>query len=209
MDAVLNHDIHGDFNGKYDVHTLYFDDYKDSCVKENDAGVSERFKYRIRYYGDQIGSMKLERKEKNGGYCHKESCPISLQEYQLLLDGKTNDLFWQTEEPLLKRFCVHCMTRQFTPKVIIDYTRTAYTEIITNIRITLDMNISASTDFSHFLENSYLHYPIQEKDKCILEVKFDYIIPTYIKRIITNRKLVLSSFSKYYAGRKTIQIMGR
>ena len=153
--------------------------------------------------------MKLECKEKINGYCHKESCLISLKEYQMIVEGKTNELIWQTEEPLLKRFCVHCMTRQFVPKVIIDYERTAYVENITNIRITLDENISVSDDVTHFLDGDYMRYPVQEKGQYILEVKFDYIMPGYIKHIITNRKLILSSFSKYCVGRKKIQSMGR
>ncbi|MBD5548689.1 MAG: polyphosphate polymerase domain-containing protein [Lachnospiraceae bacterium] len=209
LSAILAQDIHSDDNGKYEIHTLYFDDYKNSCAKENDAGISKRFKYRIRYYGNQYEYMKLECKEKINGYCHKESCLISLREYQMIMEEKTNELIWETEKPLLKRFCTSCMTRRFTPKVIIDYERTAYIEDITNIRITLDGNISVSDDFSHFLDGNYMRYPVQEKGQYILEVKFDYIMPSYIRHIITNRKLVLSSFSKYCAGRKKIQSMRR
>ncbi len=209
MSAVLNQDIHSDDDGKYKVHTLYFDDYKNSCAKENDAGVSKRFKYRIRYYGNRPECMKLECKEKISGYCHKESCLISLKEYQMIMEDRTNELIWQAEEPLLKHFCIHCMTRRFTPKIIIDYERTAYIEDISNIRITLDENISVSDDLSHFLDGDYIRYPLQEKGQHILEVKFDYIMPGYIKHIITNRKLILSSFSKYCMGRKKIQSMGR
>lgn len=209
LSAVLAKDIHGDDNGKYQVHNLYFDDYKNSCAKGNDAGVSERFKYRIRYYGNRCESMKLECKEKRNGYCHKESCRISLEEYRMIMEGKTNELIWQTEEPLLKRFCVCCMTRRFMPKVMIDYERTAYMEDITNIRVTLDEKISAADDFAHFADGNYMRYPVQEKGQYILEVKFDYMLPGYIRHIITNRKLVLSAFSKYCAGRKKIQNMGR
>ena len=196
LSTILYKDIHSDDNGKYKIHNLYFDDYKNTCTKENDAGISKRFKYRIRYYGNQCEYMKLECKEKINGYCHKESCQLSLQEYRMIMEDKAYELIWQTEEPLLKRFCVHCMTRGFTPKAIIDYERTAYIEEITNIRITLDENISVSDDFSHFLDGDYIRYPVQEKGQHVLEVKFDYIMPGYIKHIITNRKLVNSSFSK-------------
>lgn len=209
LSSVLDKDIHSDSNGKYAVHNLYFDDYKNSCAKENDAGISERFKYRIRYYGDRSEDMKLERKEKMNGYCHKESCRISLEEYRMIMEGKVNELIWQTEETLLKQFCVSCMTRQFMPRTIIDYERTAYTEEITNIRITLDENISVSDDFSHFLDGNYMRYPVLEKGQYVLEVKFDDILPGYIRHMVTNQKLVLSSFSKYCVGRKKIQSMGR
>ena len=209
MSAVLDKDIHSDNNGKYEVHNLYFDDYKNTCTKENDAGISRRFKYRIRYYGNHCEYMKLERKERINGYCHKESCLISLKEYQMIMEGKTNELIWQTESPILKRFCVCCMTRRFMPKAIIDYERTAYIEESANIRITLDKNISVSDDFSHFLDGNYIRYPVREEGQYILEVKFDYIMPSYIRHIITNRKLLQTSFSKYCVGRKNIQSMGR
>lgn len=209
LNAVLNRDFHSDDNGKYEIHSLYFDDYKDACVKENDAGISERVKYRIRYYGARCGFMRLERKEKHDSRCHKESCPISLEEYAKIVNGDADELFWQTENPLMRQFCVQCMTRRFEPKAIIDYERTAYVEEITNIRITLDENISVSDDLFHFLDGDYIRYPVQEKNRHVVEVKFDQILPSYIKHIVTNRNLVQTSFSKYGLGRQKLQNMGR
>ena len=209
LSAILNKDAHSDKNGSYQVHTLYFDDYKNSCVRENDAGVAKRVKYRIRYYGNQYSTMKLERKEKINGYCYKQSCRISLAEYLMIMDGKANELIWQTEELLLKWFCICCMTRNFVPKAIIDYERTAYIEEISNIRVTLDANISVSDDFSRFLEGDYIRYPVQGKEEKILEVKFDDILPSYIKNTITNRRMIPSAFSKYCVGRKNLQNRGR
>lgn len=209
LNAVLNKDSHSDSNGKYEIHSLYFDDYKDTCVKENDAGISERAKYRIRYYGDQCAFMRLERKEKRDSRCHKESCPISLEEYAKIVNGDADELFWQTQNPLMKQFCVQCMTRHFMPKAIIDYERTAYVEEITNIRITLDENISVSDDLLRFLDGGYIRYPVQEKNRHVVEVKFDQILPNHIKHIVTNRNLVQTSFSKYGLGRQKLQSMGR
>lgn len=207
--ALLAKDSYGDDNGRYEIHSLYFDDYKDTCAKENDAGIARRLKYRIRYYGSQYQFLKLECKKKIYGRCCKESCQLSLEEYRKIAEGNIEELFWQTDKPLLKQFCIQCMTRQFTPKAIIDYERTAYTEEITNIRVTLDENISVSDDFDHFLDSDYIQYPIQHKGQHVLEVKFDYMMPGYIRHIITNRNLVQSSFSKYGMGRKILQNMGR
>ena len=209
LDAVLDRDSHSGDNGKYEIHSLYFDDYKDTCVAENAAGISERTKYRIRYYGSQCDFMKLERKEKRDNRCHKQSCMLSMEEYIKIVNDDIDELFWQTQNPLLKQFSLQCMTRKFVPKAIIDYERTAYVEEITNIRITLDENISVSDDLSHFFDGNYIRYPIQEKKQHVLEVKFDYILPNYIKHLITNRNLVQSSFSKYGLGRQKLQSMGR
>lgn len=209
LETVLDKDIHSGSNGKYEIHSLYFDDYKDTCVRENDAGISERVKYRIRYYGSQCDFMKLERKEKYDNRCHKESCPISVEEYTKIVNGDADELLWETQKSLLKQFCVRCMTRQFIPKAIIDYERTAYVEELTNIRITLDENISVADDFTHFLDRDYIRYPVQKKMEHVLEVKFDYILPNHIKHIVTSRNLIQTSFSKYGLGRQKLQSMGR
>jgi hypothetical protein len=209
LSAIFEKDVNSGDDGKYQIHSLYFDDVKDSCAKENDAGISRRFKYRIRYYGENPDFMKLERKEKWDGRCHKEACMLTISEYEEILAGKAQDLFWETDKKLLKEFCVHVMTRGFIPKAIIDYERIAYVEEITNIRITLDTNISVSDDVEHFLDGDYLKYPLQDKDQHVLEVKFDYILPGYVKSIVTKNNLVQSSFSKYYLGRIKLQRMGR
>lgn len=209
LEAVLERDSHSDRDGKYAIHSLYFDDYKDGSVKENDAGISERIKYRIRCYGDRYDFMRLERKEKVGGRCYKESCLLSPEEYQEIMEGNVQKVFWQTEEALLKQFCIRCMNGYLRPKAVVDFERTAFVEEITNIRITLDENISVSDDLLHFTRGDYIRYPIQEKGQHILEVKFDYILPGYIKHIITGQNLIQSSFSKYSLGRKTLQRMGR
>lgn len=209
LSALLDKDYHGDEYGKYEIHSLYFDDYKDSCVKENDAGLAKRYKYRIRYYGRQYQFLKLECKRKIYERCCKESCLLSLEEYQQIADGNVDELFWQTKKPLLKQFCVQYMTQKFMPKAIIDYKRTAYTEEITNMRVTLDENISAAKDFEHFLDGDYISYPILHEDMYVLEVKFDYMMPAYIRHLITNSNLVQSSISKYCIGRKVLQDMNQ
>lgn len=207
--ALLEKDSHGDSYGRYEIHSLYFDDCKDSGVKENEAGIARRFKYRIRYYDTQHQVLRLECKQKLYERCYKESCPLTLEEYQKIASGDVEELFWQTDKPLLRQFCIRCMTRHFTPKAIIDYKRTAYTEEITNMRITLDENISVSNEFESFLNGDYMRYPIMRAGQHVLEVKFDYMMPGYIRHIITNRNLVQSSISKYCMGRRVLQSLGQ
>ncbi|MBD5469759.1 MAG: polyphosphate polymerase domain-containing protein [Lachnospiraceae bacterium] len=203
--AVMDLDYHSGQSGNYEIHSLYFDDYKDTCAKENEAGVSRRFKYRIRHYGSTPVILKLERKEKMDGRCHKDSAIITKEMCQKILDGSADELYWETEDPLIRKFCVHMMTRLFEPKAIISYERAAYVEEIANVRITLDKNISVSDHVEEFLTGDYLNYPIQEKSEHVLEVKFDDILPGYIKSIVSNKNLQQSSFSKYYLGRLKLQ----
>lgn len=114
------------------------------------------------------------------------------------------NVFWHTEEKLLKEFIVDIINKNFKPKVIIDYERNAFVETVANIRITIDTNITASYAVNDFLSGQYVKYPIQEKNYHVLEVKFDYILPSYIKNIVCSYGFNQTSFSKYYLGRKKI-----
>lgn len=205
LEGILDSDKNSDSNGGYEIHSLYFDDIRNTCARENDAGISERFKYRIRYYNNNSDYLKLERKEKLNGRCYKDSCIITLSEYEKIVRGDAGELFWETDNSVLKLFCVYCMTKGFSPKAIVDYERCAFVEEISNVRITFDRNISVSGETEEFLTGNYLRIPIQEKHQHILEVKFDNILPSYIRHVITNRELVQTAFSKYYLGRQQLQ----
>ncbi len=122
-----------------------------------------------------------------------------------IINGETWEVFWNTEEQLLKEFCVDIITRRFLPRVIINYEREAFVEAISNIRITMDYNISASDEVERFLEGDYLKIPVLEKKKHVLEVKFDDVLPSYVKAVLLSNILEQQSFSKYYLGRIAIQ----
>lgn len=205
---VLDSDKNSGQDGKYIIHSLYFDDIRNMCAKENEAGISERFKYRIRYYGNNTDYLKLERKEKYNGRCYKDSCILTMSEYEKIISGDAGELYWETDKPALKLFCTYCMAKGFSPKAIIDYERCAFVEETSNVRITIDRNISVSRESEKFLTGNYLQIPIQEKQQHILEVKFDNILPSYIRHLVTNREIVQTSFSKYYLGRQQLQRNG-
>lgn len=202
LNNVLKIDSYSNENGVYYIHSLYFDDFKNTCAKETTNGSPSRFKWRLRYYGEFNGILKLEKKEKEYGMCHKRTCSITTEEYNEIMNGDISKLFWNTNKKLLKEFLVDIMIKGFSPKVIIDYERTAYIEPITNIRITLDTNISSSYEIEKFITGGYIQIPIQEKNYHVLEVKFDYILPGYIKNLVSSHKFIQTSFSKYYLGFK-------
>ena len=208
LQGIIDLDAHGD-NGNYSVHSLYFDDYMDCCANETEAGISSRFKYRIRYYGSNPSFLRLERKEKYDGRCYKKSCKLSLDQYRIIISGDYERLLFESDNEVLRQFCVIAMTRLFSPKAIIDYERTAFVEPITNIRITADRNISVSGDIDKFLGGEYLKLPILPEGKHVLEVKFDYILPRTVRNVITHDGMIQSSFSKYYLGRKRQNMIGR
>ena len=206
LSGVLQKDKHAGGDGGYSVHSLYFDDYANTCAKQNEAGLPERYKWRIRYYGGGTSKhIHLEFKRKHNGRGIKKSCKLSEEECRNLIACEPEKVFWSTGEDLLKQFCVAIMKRRFVPKVIIDYDRIAFVEPATNIRITMDKNISASNEFDKFLTGDYTKMPLQENNMHVLEVKFDDIMPSYIKNIVHCNDRIQSAFSKYYLGRKKLE----
>ena len=205
LDGLLAPDSHAGPDGSYPVHSLYFDDYRDSCAAGNESGDGIRYKYRVRYYGDSIESLHLERKIKRYGFGEKKTCPLSLSEYASLLSGDGCSIFWAADKPLLKEFGSLMMTRGFLPKVIIDYQRTAFVEPTAHIRITLDRNITAAYDCDAFLQGSFIQFPIQDAHQNILEVKFDDFLPGWLRRMLESLNIRQATFSKYYLGRKRLE----
>lgn len=206
LSRILELDSHtNSINKNYIIHSLYFDDMNNTCMKDNDAGLGKRFKYRIRYYNDNLENLFLEKKEKINGLGHKIVCKISKEDYDNLINGNEMDVFWNTQNNILKKFCIDINTRFFKPKIIIDYERTAYVEPITNVRVTFDRNISCSKGIDNFLDREYIKYPLLNTDRHILEVKFDSVLPSYIIGAVEATKACQTSFSKYYLSRMTYE----
>ena len=96
------------------------------------------------------------------------------------------------------------LTKNYKPKVIIDYERIAFVEEITNVRVTFDMKIAASYELEYFLSGDYQSFYILPSGMNLLEVKFDNILPSHIRNIIESYNFKQESFSKYYYGRKIL-----
>ena len=204
LSEAMEIDSHTPSGGRYLIHSLYFDDYKDTSIYTTDSGLSDRFKWRIRYYGDDLSYIVLEKKEKKEGRCHKKSCKITIDEYNKIISEDASSLIFETEKKLIKELAVDMLINNYKPKIIIDYERIAYVEEITNVRVTFDMKISASYELENFLDGDYQSFYVLPSGVNVLEVKFDSFLPSYIRNIIESYNFKQGSFSKYYYGRKII-----
>lgn len=199
-------DEHAGPEGSYTVHSLYFDDPKNSCAWDNEAGAEPRVKYRIRCYGDNFSALHLERKEKNNRKCRKSACMISHDEYLALIEGYFQDVFWQSEEPLVRRFCASAMTRGFSPKLSLAYERTALVDPSLNIRVTFDSRINAAnSDHGYPISADCPQFPLLSNQDCVFEVKFDDILPGWLHQMISSVGMQQVPFSKYYLGMKKMK----
>lgn len=187
----------------YSIRSLYFDDYNDTCLKQVLNGISERYKYRIRFYNLNTEYIVLEKKYKINNMTKKTSCEISKDQVLDILSG--NISIDKSNDKLLNEFILMIKTRGFRPVVIIDYDRIPYVYEAGCVRITFDYNLSCSYDFDKLFESNILRIPLMEKGRTVLEVKYNDFIPDFIRYSLQLEGLSRTSYSKYCCGRIAIK----
>lgn len=192
-------DIHGGLEGSYRVRSLYFDTPEDRALREKINGVPLREKFRIRYYNDDLGNIRLEKKSRFYSLGEKQSVSLNIQEVRQLLQGEDEWLL-DRKELLLQELYMERRQRRLQPKVMIEYCREAFICETGNTRITLDRNIRVGTPGENFLQEDALTVPLYHSE-VILEVKWDAFLPDVIREITILPRGHAMAFSKYAAGR--------
>ena len=206
INHLLPLDSHVAKTGSYVIRSLYFDDYYDRCLKENENGTDPREKFRIRIYNGSSEKISLECKRKERGKTHKTSCPVNkllkqFEQTRALMAGKVlPDVAGQP--PLLRKLTLQMMTRKLRPVVIVEYVRIPYVYKNGNVRITLDTNIASSSAVETFLDPHISGRPVLPVGQQLLEVKYDEYLPDFIYRSLMLPSLRQTAFSKYYLCRK-------
>ncbi|MBE7064278.1 MAG: polyphosphate polymerase domain-containing protein [Ruminococcaceae bacterium] len=188
-------------NGQYCIRSMYFDNLDNRCYYENENGIDPREKFRIRIYNAKSDRIVLECKRKERGKTYKSSCLLKEDEYRAILDGGSVDNIGE-KHPLFRKFYVLQKSQLFKPVVIVEYDRTPYVYRVGNVRITLDMNIRSSNEVAHFFDENISTRPVLQSGQHLLEVKYDELLPDFIKDILQIDGLQRSAFSKYYLCRK-------
>ena len=196
LQSVLHTDTNQKDKEGYQITSVYFDDYWDSCLQEAIDGVKERCKYRIRIYDDTFDVIKLEIKYKKESRIYKRSQRISKEEMETFLRGEC------VERESEKDDCISLMnlaikSKKLEPVVIVEYDRTAFVYETGNVRITLDSNLRYSTNIDDFISGKKESYRVVPEQNRVIEVKYDEILPGVIARIIENGNMIQTSFSKY------------
>lgn len=161
-------------------------------------------KYRIRTYGPDFSSYRLEIKEKKSGKTKKQGCSLSKQETEDIIE-RSLPLALDKRVPLnLLQMKMRCDWMR--PKAIVSYERTAFVYPTGNVRITFDRNIAASRYCGQFMQNKPGGMvPVLPTGMHILEVKYDELLPDFIAECLEIGTLRQTAFSKYYLGRLAIQ----
>ena len=194
LSAVMKRDPHA-INGVYRIRSLYFDNLNDKALREKIDGVNVREKFRIRYYNGDTSFIMLEKKSKLGGLCAKQSCRLTAEEAQRIVDG---DLDWMlsSDRPLCVELYSKMNAQGLRPKTIVDYTRDPFVFGPGNVRVTIDYDIRTGAFRTDFLNPETLTLPAGDAPM-ILEVKWDDYLPYIVKDAVSLPGRRVSAFSKY------------
>ena len=196
--TVAKPEEHG-INGTYSIRSLYFDDPFDTALREKIDGVNIREKFRIRYYGDDLSFIRLEKKSKINGLCNKIQAQITADETQRILSGDTE---WMRSDArvLVRELYLKMKDKGLRPKTIVDYTRDAFVFPAGNVRVTMDYNIRTGMQSVDFLNPASITVPAGNSP-IILEVKWDEYLPDVIRDAVQLEGRHTAAFSKYAACR--------
>ena len=191
--AVAQPDPHADENGQYRIRSLYFDNWRDTALREKIDGLNERQKFRMRMY--QNGEVHLEKKVKRGGLGYKIVEPLTRMEAGRIVRG---DTMWMATSgrALLIELYSRMQAEGLKPKTIVDYLRTPFVYAPGNVRITIDEDIRTGLNCTDFLNPDCITIPAGDP-VILLEVKWDEYLPNNIRRAIQLHGRREGAFSKY------------
>ena len=168
------------------VNSIYFDDLNYSSIKQNLDGVSNKKKYRIRWYGD-FNILKepiFEIKSKKGFEVQKKNYEISeLENCNLLKPNDLNRI----------KICVNNKFRlknELVPILSTHYLRHYFVSSNGLVRATVDKNLKSLSFIKYF-------GPMKEYTDLILEMKYDLNLDSFVKKNIDSIPVRFSKISKF------------
>lgn len=198
LSAFLLPDSHGGPEG-YPVRSLYFDTLTDADFQDKVDGCDCRQKIRLRLYG-AAGPIKLELKQKNGGFQRKRSLPVTREEARALMAGSWDFLRCRPEptaHTLYRMLLLGC----YRPKCIVQYRRVALYTPENDIRITFDSDLRASESKLDLFDVSAPLYPVEPPGAVTLEVKYNGFLFSNVKLALGTEIGSPISSSKYCRAR--------
>jgi SPX domain protein involved in polyphosphate accumulation len=169
------------------INNIYFDTPNLQCYDDNVNGVSERKKFRVRWYGDNIFDIKnpnLEIKMRSSEVGSKLIFPVP--DFDLYdLKGLT-----QTVNKVLKN------QNSVQPILMNSYQRSYFGTKDGAFRLTIDRNLRF---FSLLSANRFVRYNVRE-EAVILEIKYAVADDEHTDRITQYFPLRQTKSSKYVTG---------
>lgn len=169
------------------VNSIYLDSPELSALRDNLSGISNRWKFRLRWYGDDLHHLHqpvLEKKIKKNQLGTKERYPMP--DLRLSKD-------FELAEFLMENAPVPHLLR---PVVLVQYLRSYYESFDRRVRATIDRELR----YFHFQGNVFRDNLAKDDKAVILEVKYDAELDGELDKIFQNLPFRLGKNSKYVEG---------
>lgn len=163
------------------INSIYFDDSQFSMARATLVGISNRCKYRIRWYGENtvdIDGPVLEKKIKSNQLGYKE--------FKKLPELNLKSHF--------KQFCTSNILSELAiyPCVYVSYTRTYLISFDQKVRVTIDRSIEYRS-----IENYKLSKIPRRDNAVVVEFKYDQQDAAYAEDMMNSFPFRLGKNSKY------------
>lgn len=174
---------------KRQINSLYFDDLNYSSINENLDGVSEKKKYRIRWYGskNKLNNPIFEIKIKKNFENYKKL--FNLKELDNLYIFKYKNLDFAKEFLNNK----YRFNKIIYPVLTTHYDREYFISNNGLVRATMDYNLQSV----YVRENNDLNINRNYYSNTILEMKYDVNVDKYVRENLKNISSRLSRNSKF------------
>ena len=180
------------FNFQYtnrQVNSIYFDDAHYSSIRENLDSVSQKEKYRIRWYGNKtnLNNAQLEIKRKIGFETTKKIKKIDkLKNLNILNDESLNSIENFTNDTLnLKKKIIPLLTTHYNREYFVSNNKLIRATLDHNLE-SYDLRINGNKDI---LKNYY--------NNKVLEIKYDISLDNFVRENLKTISVRLSKNSKF------------
>jgi hypothetical protein len=195
----------------YPVHSTYLDSPDLHTYRAVNAGEKNRFKLRIRYYGDKDQAVFFEIKHRKNEIIEKTRVKVYREAVRPLLMGQPPQMK-HLANPNAKQFeglleFVRLMHKlRATPRSHVAYRREAWMSRHDNsLRITFDRAVRCEPEFAPSLRTHFTGGVTPFQKQVILELKFTDRLPAWCTEMIQSLNLWRSGAPKYAMG---IMVMG-
>jgi hypothetical protein len=204
-------------NYNYEVRSLYFDSNFQHSFLEKKNGVAIRKKLRIRYYpnfsrdNQKYGFIEIKKKVNEN--VAKSRILVPLESALNILDNHHSDTkkFFENasaqDKATLKEIWFLYRKYNLKPVCIVSYYRQAYiSRVEKTFRLTFDTNLKVRKYNLDLLFGGGSKN-IVPPNICVMEVKFNNIIPNWAIKIIQKNDCVQYKISKFAAGLEKTKVL--
>jgi len=189
--------------GFYPVNSLYFDSPDYACFWDKEAGVPDRKKMRLRYYGGELAPdtpVYAEIKRKQDSLIIKDRIPLLAEDCAGAdFEEKIRELArLEKDNGFLQELAWFVKRNALRPKVHVRYERRAlFAKRDKRFRVTIDENITSQ------IQPVFGQAPRSRPRRriyphgVVVEVKYNNVLPAWFHRILQTFELQRLAYSKY------------